>query len=202
LLLPINADHPEPRKVARAAEILRGGGVIAYPTDTVYGLGCDLFNKKAIDRLCEIKGVKREHHLAFICPDLSDIARYAVVENQHYRILKRYLPGPYCFILEATREVPRLVQTKKKTIGIRIPNHPVVRAIAKELGAPIISTTAQRPGGEYPEIDPRELDIMFPGLDLVLDADGSGLVPTTVIDLTQGAPIIIREGAGDISDFV
>jgi tRNA threonylcarbamoyl adenosine modification protein (Sua5/YciO/YrdC/YwlC family) len=201
LLMQIHPEHPEPRKIARAVHILREGGVIAYPTDTVYGLGCDLLNKKAIDRLCEIKGIKREHHLAFVCPDLSDIARYAIVENHHYRILKRYLPGPYCFILEATREVPRLVQTKKKTVGIRIPNHPVARAIAKELGAPLISTTAQKPGADQPEVDPHEIADLFPGLDLVLDADGGGLVPTTVIDLTQGAPVIIREGAGPVDDF-
>jgi tRNA threonylcarbamoyl adenosine modification protein (Sua5/YciO/YrdC/YwlC family) len=201
VLLSINPEHPEPRKIARAVAVLREGGVIAYPTDTVYGLGCDLFNKKAIERLCEIKRVKKEHPLAFVCPDLSDIARYAVVENHQFRILKRFLPGPYCFILEATREVPKLIQSKRKTIGIRIPNHPVARAIAKELGSPLISTTAQRPDEEYPEIDPHEIDDVFPGLSLVLDAEAGGRVPTTVIDLTQGAPVIIREGAGPIDDF-
>jgi tRNA threonylcarbamoyl adenosine modification protein (Sua5/YciO/YrdC/YwlC family) len=201
LLLAINPENPEPRKVARAVSLLKEGGVIAYPTDTVYGLGCDLFNRKAIERLCEIKRVKKEHPLAFVCADLSDIARYAIVENHQFRILKRYLPGPYCFILEATREVPKLVQSKRKTVGIRIPNHPVARAVAKELGSPLVSTTAQRLGEEFPEIDPNEIDDMFPGLSLVLDAEAGGRIPTTIIDLTQGAPIVVREGAGPVDDF-
>src|SRR3954454_22710529 len=119
MLVSVNPNHPEPRKIRVAVDALERGEVIGYPTDTVYGLGCDLFNKKAIDRLYQIKQMDRAHQLAFICPDLADIARYAVVENQAYRVLKHFLPGPYCFILEATREVPKLVQTKRKTVGIR-----------------------------------------------------------------------------------
>jgi tRNA threonylcarbamoyl adenosine modification protein (Sua5/YciO/YrdC/YwlC family) len=144
----------------------------------------------------------RSHQLAFICPDLSDIARYAVVENHNYRILRHYLPGPYCFILDATREVPKMIQSKRKTVGIRIPAHEVTRALARELGRPIISTTAQRTG-EDPHVDPREIDIAFPGLGLVLDDGvGGGLVPTTVIDLTTSPPTVVREGAGSVEDFV
>src|SRR5271166_4125012 len=116
MLLPITPEHPEPRKVRRAVEALEAGEVIAYPTDTVYGLGCDLMNKKAVDRLYAIKGMDRSHPLAFICPDLGDIARYAIVEKTTYRILRHFLPGPYCFVLEATREVPKLVQTKRRTV--------------------------------------------------------------------------------------
>ena len=123
MLLEINPKHPEPRKIHRAVEALLAGEVIGYPTDTVYGLGCDIQSKKAIDRLYQIKGMDRSHPLAFICPDLSEIARYAVVDNQIYRVLRHFLPGPYCFILEATREVPRILQTKRKTIGIRVPKH-------------------------------------------------------------------------------
>ncbi len=201
MILSVNPNHPEPRKIQRAVDALKAGEVIAYPTDTVYGLGCDLMNKHAIDRLCQIKGVDRSHPLAFVCPDLSDIARYAVVENHNYRILKHYLPGPYCFILEATREVPKLVQTKRKTIGIRIPNHEVILHLVKELGSPIISTTAQRPEEEDPHVDPHEIDVAFKGLGLVLDAGGGGVVPTTVIDLTKNPPEIVREGAGDASEF-
>jgi tRNA threonylcarbamoyl adenosine modification protein (Sua5/YciO/YrdC/YwlC family) len=201
LLIPIQAEHPEPRKIRRAVEALESGEVIGYPTDTVYGLGCDLMNKRAVDRLYSIKGMDRSHPLAFICPDLGNIARYAVVENQQYRVLRRFLPGPYCFILEATREVPKLVMTKRKTVGIRIPHHEVTRAITRELGRPLISTTAQREG-EDPHVDAREIDTAFRGLGMVLDAGGGGVVPTTVIDLTKVPPEVVREGAGSIEEFV
>jgi tRNA threonylcarbamoyl adenosine modification protein (Sua5/YciO/YrdC/YwlC family) len=201
MLLAINPQHPEPRKVRRAVEVLVQGGVIAYPTDTVYGIGCDLTNKHAIDRLYAIKRMERTHPLAFVCPDLSDIARYAMVDNQVYRVLRRFLPGPYTFILPATREVPKLVQMKRKTVGIRVPASEAARALARELGRPIISSTAALPGGE-PMVDPQEIDEAFHGLDLVLDAGAGGLVPTTVIDLTQSPPEIVRHGAGPIDDFV
>jgi tRNA threonylcarbamoyl adenosine modification protein (Sua5/YciO/YrdC/YwlC family) len=200
MLLAIHPDHPEPRKVQRAVEVLERGGVIAYPTDTVYGIGCDLTNKHAIDRLYEIKRMERSHPLAFVCPDLSDIARYAMVDNQVYRVLRRFLPGPYTFILPATREVPKLVQMKRKTVGIRVPASETPRALARALGRPIISSTAARPG-EDPLVDPREIADAFRGLELVLDAGAGGLVPTTVIDLSQSPPVIVREGAGDIDDF-
>jgi tRNA threonylcarbamoyl adenosine modification protein (Sua5/YciO/YrdC/YwlC family) len=200
MLISIMAEHPEPRKIARAVDALLSGEVIGYPTDTVYGLGCDLMNKKAVDRLYAIKGMDRTHQLAFICPDLSEIARYAIVENQVYRVLRRFLPGPYCFILEATREVPRIIQTKRKTIGIRVPKHAVVQALARGLGRPIISTTAAR-HGEDPYVDPAELRDAFPGLAMVLDAGAGGLVPTSVIDLTTTPPEILREGAGPVDEF-
>jgi tRNA threonylcarbamoyl adenosine modification protein (Sua5/YciO/YrdC/YwlC family) len=143
----------------------------------------------------------RSHQLAFICPDLSDIARYAIVEKQEYRVLRHYLPGPYCFILGATRDVPKMVQSKRRTVGIRVPRHEVVRAITRELGRPVISTTAQR-SGEDPHVDPREIDEDFSGLGLVLDAGAGGMLPTTVIDLTKSPPEILREGAGPIEDFL
>ncbi len=200
MLIAINPTHPEPRKIARAVEALEAGEVIAYPTDTVYGLGCDLMNKKAVDRLYAIKQMDRKHQLAFICPDLGDIARFAIVENQTYRILRRFLPGPYCFLLEATREVPKIVQSKRKSVGIRIPAHEVTRALARELGRPIISTTAQR-AGEEPFVDPDEIDDEFKGLGLVLDGGGGGVVPTTVIDLTKSPPEIVRAGAGPTDEF-
>jgi len=201
MIVAVNPLHPEPRKIQRAVDALEAGEVIAYPTDTVYGLGCDISNKRAADRLYQIKGMDRSHPLAFICPDLSEIAKYAIVDNQVYRVLRRFLPGPYCFILEATREVPRLLQTKRKTIGIRVPNHEVTRAIARQLGRPIISTTAQRDGQESPHVDAVEIDEDFSGLGLVLDAGGGGVVPTTVIDLTVQPPQVIREGAGAVDEF-
>jgi tRNA threonylcarbamoyl adenosine modification protein (Sua5/YciO/YrdC/YwlC family) len=200
MLLPIHADHPEPRKIRRAVDALEQGGVIAYPTDTVYGLGCDLMNKHAIDRLYSIKGMARSHPLAFVCPDLSDIAKYAIVENQVYRVLRRFLPGPYTFILQATRDVPKLVQNKRKQVGIRVPASATIQALVRELGRPIISSTAARPG-EEPMIDPHEIDVAFKGLALVLDAGAGGLVPTSVIDLTSLPPEIVREGAGPVDEF-
>lgn len=197
MLLTINQHHPEPRKIARVVEVLQKGGVIAYPSDTVYGFGCDLMNKAAIERLYQIKGMSKDKNLAFICPDLSDISRYAIVENPQYRVLKRCLPGPYTFILTATREVPKMVLTKQKTVGIKVPNHPVPIAIVRELGRPLISTTAAAPG-ELPIIDPWELSERFPGLELVIDAGDCGTVPTTVIDLSEGDVRVVREGAGPL----
>jgi tRNA threonylcarbamoyl adenosine modification protein (Sua5/YciO/YrdC/YwlC family) len=201
MLVEINTQFPEPRKIRRAVDALEAGEVIAYPTDTVYGLGCDLMNKRAVDRLYQIKGMDRSQPLAFICPDLSEISKYAIVDNQIYRVLRRFLPGPYCFILEATREVPRLVQTKRKTIGIRIPNHEVTRALVQTLGRPLISTTAHKPGAD-PHVDANEIDDDFKGLGLVLDAGAGGVIPTTVVDLTQSPPVVVREGAGAVDEFV
>ncbi len=200
MLLAIHPEHPEPRKIKRAVELLKAGEVIAYPTDTAYGLGCDLLNRKAIDKLCAIKRQANPQKLSFICPDLSDIAHYAIVDNQQYRLLKRVLPGPYTFILEATREVPKIIQSKKRTVGIRVPNHAVVLAIVRELGHPVITTTAVLPD-EDPMIDPAEIDDQFRGLALILDGGAGGLVPTTIVDLSTGEIEVIREGAGPVEDL-
>lgn len=207
MLMAVNPDHPEPRKIARAVQLLEAGEVIAYPTDTVYGLGCDAMNKKAIDRLYAIKSMDRAHPLAFICPDLSDIARFAIVEKVQYRILKSLLPGPYCFILEATREVPKMLQSKRKTVGIRVPAHPVTIALTRALGRPLVSTTAQlhqrdadgeESADDKPFVDPHEIDYAFPGLALVLDGGAGGELPSTVIDITSMPPVVLREGAGPV----
>ena len=200
MLLEINPENPEPRKIRRAVDALQSGEVIAYPTDTCYGLGCDLGNKKAIDRLYQIKGMDRSQMLAFVCTDIGDVAKYAVMHDRVYRTLKQFLPGPYCFLLEATREVPRAVQTARKTVGVRIPRHAVALALTKELGRPIISSTAAR-HGEPPNPDPREIQLAFPGVVLVLDAGVGGTVPTSVIDLTGPTPKVVREGAGDVAPF-
>ena len=201
MLLDINVEHPEPRKIQRAVEVLEKGGLIAYPTDTVYGLGCDLMNKSAIERLYQVKGMQKNKNLAFICHDLSDIAKYAVVDNSAYRMLRHYLPGPYCFILQATREVPKMVLTKQKTVGIRVPNHPVIIALTQALGRPIISTTAAH-SGEEAMIDPTEIRDEFKGLDLVLDGGAGGVLPTTIVDLSEGQVVIVREGAGSLEGLV
>lgn len=200
MVIEVSQRAPEPRKIRRAAEALRAGQVIGYPTDTCYGLGCDLFNKKAIDRLYQIKRMPKSHPLSFVCRNIADIARYAMLHDYEYRIVKRFLPGPYCFILNASREVPKGVQTARKQVGVRVPDHPTARAIVEELGGPLISSTAALPGGP-PEVDPMEIDVKFPGLGLVLDGGPGGTQPTTVIDLSGDRPQIIREGAGSIAPF-
>ena len=201
MLIELNPDSPEPRKIRRAVDAILAGEVIAYPTDTVYGLGCDLLNKKAVDRLYALKGMARAQPLAFVCHTVGDATTYAVLHEREYRIFKKYLPGPYCFILNATREVPRVVQTPRKHVGVRIPRHEVALALVRELGRPIISTTAARPGAE-PHVDPREIDDDFRGLALVLDGGPGGSVPTTVIDLTGPAPVVVRAGVGDTTPFL
>lgn len=200
MLIEINPVTPEPRKIRRAVDALASGGLIAYPTDTVYGIGCDLFNKKAVDKLYQVKGMQRSQQLAFLCGDLGEVAKYAILNDYEYRILKKYLPGPYCFILRTSNEVPRIIQTPRKHVGVRIPSHPVALALVQELGRPIISSTAARPG-QPPFIDPKELDLEFKGLDLVLDGGVGGDAPATIIDLTSDHPIVVREGAGDATPF-
>jgi tRNA threonylcarbamoyl adenosine modification protein (Sua5/YciO/YrdC/YwlC family) len=200
MLVELNSEHPEPRKIKRACDALQSGEVIAYPTDTVYGLGCDLFNKKAVDRLYQIKGMDRSQKLAFVCSDLAEVSRYAVMHDSIYRILRRYLPGPYTFLLQATREVPKVVQSPRKTVGVKIPDHQVALSLTRELGRPIISTTAAR-HGQDPHLDAREIDAEFAGLALVLDAGPGGLVPTSIVDLTGDRPRVVRVGAGNVSEF-
>ena len=199
-IIEISAQYPEPRRVRRALDALEAGEVIVYPTDTCYGLACDIANKKAIDRLYQIKGIDRSHMLSFVCPDLTEISKYAVMHDRVFRVLRKYLPGPYCFVVEATRDVPRAVQSPRKTVGVRIPDHPVALALVKELGRPLVSSTAAR-HGESPNPDPREIEAEFPGVSLVLDAGAGGTTPTTVVDLTGPSPKVVRVGAGDPAPF-
>jgi tRNA threonylcarbamoyl adenosine modification protein (Sua5/YciO/YrdC/YwlC family) len=197
--LEINPQHPEPRKIQRAVEVLRDGGVIAYPTDTVYGIGCDITQKRAVDRVYAIKRMKPDQPLAFICPDLGDLSKYALVDDRTYRLMRRLTPGPYCFILEASREVPRILQMKRKTVGIRVPHNEVALALVRALGNPIVSSTASREG--EPLNDPADIDEAFPGLDLILDAGYGGLVPSTVLDVTGADIVVVREGAGSVDEL-
>jgi tRNA threonylcarbamoyl adenosine modification protein (Sua5/YciO/YrdC/YwlC family) len=199
MLLAINPDHPEPRKIERAVDLLRRGGVIAYPTDTVYGLGCDINNRQAIERIHRMKQMKEGQLLSFVCPDLSDIARYGFVQDYAYRIMRRLVPGPYTFILQATREVPKVLHMKRKTVGIRVPKHEIALALARALGKPVASTSASLDGEIL--FDPREIEERFPDLDMVIDADGTSLTPSTVIDLSGDVPVVVREGAGSV-DFL
>jgi tRNA threonylcarbamoyl adenosine modification protein (Sua5/YciO/YrdC/YwlC family) len=201
MIIEINPSSPQPRQIRRVVDALRAGEVIAYPTDTCYGLGCDIFNKKAIDRLYRLKGMHKSHPVSFVCPDISSITRYAMVHNFEYRLLKEHLPGPYCFILTATREVPRIVQTSRKQVGVRVPNHAVALALVQELGGPIISSTAARPDAPL-HVDPAEIAEDFPDVEIVLDGGPGGTEPTSVIDLTGPEPVVIRHGAGDVSAFL
>lgn len=194
--LPIHPEHPEPRKIRRAADALRAGEVIAYPTDTVYGLCCALGEKKAVDRIYQLKRMPKDQPLAVVCPDLADIARFAVVDNQTYRLLKRALPGAYTFILQATREVPRILQSKQKTVGIRVPANPVAQALVRELGMPLVSSSAVFQDEVLQ--DPDEIDDRFRGLAMVLDAGWGGVDPSTVVDISKGDIDVIREGAGPV----
>jgi tRNA threonylcarbamoyl adenosine modification protein (Sua5/YciO/YrdC/YwlC family) len=199
LIVSLNPHHPEPRKVRRAVEALEAGEVIAYPTDTLYALGCDLLARRAIDRLYQLKMMPRTQQLSLICPDLSDIARYARVDNTTYRTLKRLLPGPYTCIVEASREVPRMLQSKRKTIGIRVPNAPIILEVVRAFGRPVLSTSAVAQGGE-PLRDAHDVDARFPDLALILDGGWGGVTPTTVIDLVER--VVVREGAGPIEDLL
>lgn len=192
--IQINAKHPEPRKIAQATDALRKGGVIAYPTDTVYGLGCDIMQKKSVDRIYQLKRMPREQPLAFMCADLRDISRWAQVDDPAYRIMRRLTPGPFCFILPASREVPKILMMKRKQVGIRVPEHPVPQALIRELGNPIVSTSATWEGESL--WDPADIAERFKALEMVLDADAAPGKPSTVIDLTGNEPEIVREGAG------
>lgn len=198
LRLVINPTFPEPRKVMRAVDILERGGVVAYPTDTSYGLGCNIFDKKALDRVTRLKGLKKDHLFSFVCADLSDIARYAIIENDAYRIMRRFLPGPYTFVLRATPEVPRMLQSKRRTVGIRVPDHPVTTAVARAFKRPILSTTASVKDQTLLNADEINLDLGH-GLDCILDAGHLDNPPSSIVDLSGPYPTILREGAGDVS---
>ena len=197
----IHPTHPQPRLIARAASIVRDGGVIAYPTDSCYAFGCHVGDKDAMVRLRRLRDFDEHHHLTLVCRDLSEIAVYARVDNAQYRMLKHLTPGSYTFILEATRELPRrLLHARRKTIGIRVPDHPVIHALLAELNEPLLSTTALLPGEDQPFNDGQILrDRMEHHLDLILDAGSCGIEPTTVLDLTGSVPVVARQGKGDLT---
>jgi tRNA threonylcarbamoyl adenosine modification protein (Sua5/YciO/YrdC/YwlC family) len=194
--IEIHPTHPQARRVHQVVEVLRRGGVIVYPTGTVYGLGCDIHQKRAVERIYQIRRLKTDHPLSFMCADLSKIARYAYVDDSAYRIMKRLVPGPYTFVLRATREVPKLLLRKQKTVGIRVPNDAVAQALLQELGSPIVSTSAMIDGQVLN--DPDELHARFPQVDAFVDAGWSGIEPSTVVDLTGSEPVVLREGAGPV----
>lgn len=194
----IHPTHPQARLVRRAAEIVRRGGLIAYPTDSCYALGCHLGDAAALARLRRVRGVDDKHHLTLMCRDLSEIAAYAIVGNAQYRILKAVTPGSFTFILRATREVPRrLMHPKRKSIGVRVPGHPVAHALLAELNEPMLSATLALPGDAEPLSDAGEIrDRLEHALDLVIGAGSCGVTPSTVVDLTGDQPLIVRRGKG------
>jgi tRNA threonylcarbamoyl adenosine modification protein (Sua5/YciO/YrdC/YwlC family) len=200
-LFAIHPSHPQARLVRRAADIVRAGGLIAYPTDSCYALGCHRGDAKASERLRRVRGIDERHHLTLMCRDVSEIARYAMVDDAQFRLLKSVAPGSYTFILRARREVPRRL-TKKKTIGVRVPGHPVAHALLAELGEPMISATLLLPGAAAPMSDPQEIRAALEHqLDLVIDAGACGVEASTVIDLTGAAPLVLRKGSGSLAPF-
>jgi len=203
MILEIDPERIKPRLIRRIAESLRAGGVIIYPTDTCYGIGADIFNKKAIERVYAIKGVAKNTPFSFVCPDLRDISHYAHCTDMAYRILKRWLPGPYTFILRGSREVPKMMLTKRKTAGIRMPDHPVCLAIVRELGHPIISTSVTFSGAPPILGDPKEMaELLGDQVDYIVD---SGIIPpepSSVISLIDDKPEVLRVGKGDCSPFM
>jgi tRNA threonylcarbamoyl adenosine modification protein (Sua5/YciO/YrdC/YwlC family) len=201
MMLSINPDNPQPRFIQMAADILRKGGVIAYPTDTIYGIGCDVFNKKAIERVYLIKQKDRKQPLSFICPDLKDVAKFAHVSNPAYKVMRKLFPGPYTFILRGTNLVPKLMLTKRRTVGIRVPNNNICQMLLHEFGNPIVSTSVTMGSDEIIN-DPYEIeDQMGKVLDLIIDGGVLGYDASSVVDLTTEPPTVLRAGKGDVSYF-
>lgn len=199
----IHPTHPETRLIKRAVDIVRKGGVIAYPTDSCYAVGCHIGDKHAMERIRRIRGVDERHHFTLMCRDLSDIGNFAKVDNAQYRLLKAHTPGTFTFILDATRELPRrLAHPKRATVGVRVPEHPVTHALLTELNEPLLSSTMMLPGEIEPLNDAETIRKKLEHqLDLILDGGACGVTPTTVIDLSGDAPTLVRRGKGDIASF-
>jgi tRNA threonylcarbamoyl adenosine modification protein (Sua5/YciO/YrdC/YwlC family) len=200
-IIEIHPVDPQPRRVAEIVETIREGGLIAYPTDSSYAFGCHIGDKRAMDRIRRIRRTDKHHNFTLVCSDLSEISTYARVDNWAYRMLKAMTPGPYTFILPATREVPkRLQHPKRRTIGLRVPDHPLVRAVLEALGEPIMSSTLLLPGDDLPLTDPHDIEERIGhDIDLIIDAGPTGIEPTSVIDLSQGTVEVLRVGRGDVS---
>ncbi len=202
MLVAINNQNPQMRLIRKAVDILRGGGIVIYPTDTVYGMGCDLFNKKGIERIYEIKRRDRKQPLSFICSDLKDISRYAQVSDGAYKIMKRLLPGPFTFILNASRSVPKIILPKRQTTGIRVPDNRICQALVGEMGSPIISTSVKDGDGELLS-DPRIIEELYgKRVDMIIDGGIIAATPSSVISLLDEGVEVIRIGKGDVSAFL
>lgn len=202
MLLKIHPDNPSQRKIAQVIDILEKGGVVIYPTDTVYGLGCDIFNRKAVEQVCRIRGLDpKKAQLSFICEDISQVAEYSKpIDNEVFRLMKQILPGPYTLILKANNEVPKLLKSRRSTFGVRLPDHPIIAELVKGLGRPIL-TTSLKSDDEILEYftDPIDIhDDFEKRVDVVIDGGTGSNVPSTVIDCTSDEPFVVREGAGPV----
>ena len=202
-LIVIHPEDPQPRLIAQVAECLQEGGIVVYPTDSSYALGCHTGERRALDRIRQIRGLDHTHNFSLVCRDLSEIAVYAKVDNATYRLLKACTPGPYTFILPATRQVPRRLQhPKRKTVGLRVPDNIITQAILAALNEPMMSSTLVMPGEELPPTDPYDMrDLLGDRVDLIIDGGYCGFDFTTVVDLTEGVPNVLREGKGDANVF-
>jgi tRNA threonylcarbamoyl adenosine modification protein (Sua5/YciO/YrdC/YwlC family) len=199
---PIDPDHPQPRHVQRAVAVLEAGGLVAYPTDTYFAIGCDLFQKKAIEKLAALKRRNPKKPFSFLCADLGDLAKYAIVDNDKYRLLRRLTPGPYTFVLEATRLVPRTALARQRTVGIRVPDAPVARALVEALGRPLATTSAAL-GDDEPLIDAGDIQEQIGhGVDLILDGGYTLNEPSTVLDMTGPQVVVLREGKGKVEGVI
>jgi tRNA threonylcarbamoyl adenosine modification protein (Sua5/YciO/YrdC/YwlC family) len=201
--IEIHPKDPQLRLIQQTVAILREGGIVVYPTDSCYALGCHIGDKAAVERIARIRQTDKRHHFTLVCRDLSEIAKYARVNNQQYRTLKAFTPGPYTFILQATKETPKRLQNeRRRTIGIRVPEHRVSQLILEELNEPLMSSTLLLPGDDLPMTDAREIqERLYHDVDAVIDGGNCGLEPTSVIDLEGPAPVIARRGKGDVSAF-
>jgi len=203
IYLQLHPVSPQRRFIRQAVECLRAGGVVVYPTDSCYALGCHIGDKSALERIRSIRETDRHHHFTLVCRDLADVGKYAVVENWQYRLLRTHTPGPYTFLLKASRETPRRLKHERRgTIGLRVPDHPVTQMLLTELGEPVMSSTLLLPGEELPRTDAKEIyELLEQKVDLVLDGGNCGLVPTSVIDLSAGQAEVVRVGRGDVTPF-
>jgi len=199
----IHPENPQVRLIRKAADFVRAGGVIVYPTDSAYAIGCRIGDSHALERIRRIRRLDERHNFTLVCRDLSEIATYARVDNAVYRLLKNRTPGPYTFILRATSEVPRrLMHPKRKTVGLRVPDNAIAQALLADLGEPLMSVTLIMPGDEHPLIDPYDIrETLQHDVDLVIDGGYCGMEPTTVVDLVDDTPLIMRVGKGDIAPF-
>jgi tRNA threonylcarbamoyl adenosine modification protein (Sua5/YciO/YrdC/YwlC family) len=202
-IIEIHPDNPQPRLIKQVVEVIHQGGVVAYPTDSSYAIGCHIGDKQAMDRIRRIRRVDSDHNFTLVCPNLADLSLYAKVDNASFRLMKRVMPGPYTLILKASREVPRRLQhPKKKTIGLRVPDHAVAHALMETLGEPLMSSTLIPPGETIPLNDPFEIEQqMGHALDLIVDGGHCGVEATTVVDMIDGLPKVVRVGCGDPSPF-